>query len=98
MAYEIFELKKEGMTKVDEIKSDDLIGRQSIWLRDEKSLGLDGDNMFLKIEGDEKAVKKAEELLGETATMISGGKKEEINKRFIADDEKSSEGMGFIFG
>ncbi|RLF56188.1 MAG: hypothetical protein DRN37_08430 [Thermoplasmata archaeon] len=98
MAYAIFELEKGKADVVEEIKKDDLISRQSIWTRDAASLGMEGEELFLKIEGDEQALKKAEELLKEKATLLEGDKKEEVNAKFVADDEKASEGMGFIFG
>ncbi|MCD6448839.1 MAG: hypothetical protein J7L58_07380 [Thermoplasmata archaeon] len=98
MAYAIFEIKKENESVVEEIKKDDLVSRQSIWTRDAKSLGIEGDSVFLKIEGDEEAIKKAEEILGERAKKLEGEERERVNEKFIADEEKASEGMGFIFG
>jgi len=98
MAYAIFEIKKEDESAVEEIKKDDLVSRQSIWTRDAKSLGIEGDSVFLKIEGDEEAIKKAEEILGERAKKLEGEERERVNEKFIADEEKASEGMGFIFG
>ncbi|KAA0001999.1 MAG: hypothetical protein FE048_04610 [Thermoplasmata archaeon] len=98
MAYAIFEIKKENENIVDEIKKDDLVSRQSIWTRDAKSLGIEGNSIFLKIEGDEEAIKKAEEILKEKAKKLEGGEKEKVNEKFIADEEKASEGIGFIFG
>ncbi|KAA0005472.1 MAG: hypothetical protein FE045_05040 [Thermoplasmata archaeon] len=98
MAYEIFEIKKEDESIIEEVKKDDLVMRQSIWTRDAKSLGKEGNTVFLKIEGSEEALKKAEQLLGEKARKLEGEEKEEINKKFVGDEEAASEGMGFIFG
>ncbi len=98
MAYAIFEIKKEDESIVEEVKKDDLVSRQSIWTRDAKSLGIEGDSVFLKIEGDEEAIKKAEEILEDKARLLEGEEKEKVNEKFIADEEKASEGMGFIFG
>lgn len=98
MAYAIFELKKEDERIIEEIKKDDLVSRQSIWTRDAKSLGKEGDNIFLKIEGSEEAIKKAEEILKGKAKKLEGKEMEEVNIKFVEDEEKASEGMGFIFG
>jgi len=98
MVYAIFEIKKENESIIEEVKKDDLMSRQSIWTRDAKSLDMEGDSIFLKIEGDEEAIKKAEEFLKEKARLLEGEEKEKVNERFIADEEKASEGMGFIFG
>ena len=98
MAYAIFELKKDNINIIEEIKKDDLISRQSLWTRDAKSLDVKGDTIFFKIEGDNQAIAKAEELLSETSKMLVGSEKEKINEKFIEDEDKASEGMGFIFG
>ena len=98
MAYEIFEIKRDDESIIEEVKNDDLIMRQSIWTRDAKSLGMDGDNVFLKIEGDEKAIEKAKEIIGDKGKLLGGEEAEKINEKFVADEEKASEGMGFIFG
>lgn len=98
MAYAIFELKKEDERIIEEIKKDDLVSRQSIWTRDAKSLGKEGDNIFLKIEGSKEAIKKAEEILKGKAKKLEGKEMEEVNIKFVEDEEKASEGMGFIFG
>ncbi len=97
MAYAIFEIGIENKKIIDEIKKDDLISRQSIWTRDAKSLGLEGNNIFLKIEGNEEAIKKAKEIIKEKGKMLEGNEKEKINQKFVVDEEKASEGMGFIF-
>jgi hypothetical protein len=98
MAYAIFEIEKENAGVVDEIKKDDMVSRQSIWTRDAASLGLEGESIFLKIEGSEEAIERAEEIMGDKAKKVEGEKAEEINAKFVADEEKASEGMGFIFG
>ena len=98
MAYAIYEIGKENAGIVDEIKRDDLVSRQSIWTRDAASLGIEGESIFLKIEGSEKAIERAEEIMGGKAKKVEGKEAEEINAKFVADEEKASEGMGFIFG
>ena len=98
MAYAIFKINKENENVINEIKKDDVISRQSIWNRDSASLGVEGDFIFLKIEGEKEAIEKAKEVLREKADLLEGKESEEINKKFMADEEKASEGMGFIFG
>ena len=98
MAYEIFEISKENESIIEEVKNDDLVMRQSIWTRDAKSLGKEGNSIFLKIEGSQEALKKAEEILKEKAKKLEGESREEINKKFIEDEEAANQGMGFIFG
>lgn len=97
MAYAIFEVSKENIRIIDMLKQDDLISRQSIYVRDAASLNMKGNALYLKIEGDEQAVRRAYEIYGK-AIALDGEKRESINKEFIGDEEKASEGMGFIFG
>ena len=96
MAYAVFEIEKENEDMIEEVKKDDLISRQSIWTRDAKSFAIEGNKIFLKIEGSEDAIKKAEEIL--KGKRLPKEKEEEINKKFVEDEEAASEGMGFIFG
>jgi hypothetical protein len=98
MAYAIFEVKKENASIVEALKRDDVVSRQSLWTRDAASLGTEGEGLFVKITGDEEAVKKAAELVGDKGTLLAGDKKERINAKFIEDEEKANEGMGFVFG
>ena len=98
MTYAIFEIKKKNESVIEEIKKDDMVSRQSIWTRDAKSLSIEGESIFLKIEGDEEAIKKAEEILKEKARKLEGEEREKVNEKFVADEERASEGMGFIFG
>ena len=98
MSYAIFEVEKENESVIEEVKKDDLVSRQSIWTRDAKSFGIEGDIIFLKIEGSEEAIKKAEELLGDKAKKLEGEEKDKINAKFVEDEDMASQGMGFIFG
>jgi len=97
MDYEIFEISKENENIVDEISKDDIVSRQSIWKRDAKSLGMEGNSIFLKIEGSHEAIRRAEEIIKDKAKKVEGKRKDEINKKFIEDEERASAGMGFIF-
>lgn len=98
MVYAIFKIAQEHTSEIENLKKDDLISRQSIWTRDATSLGAEGDFLFLKIEGDERALEKAEDIIGDKAQLLKNDEKDDINAKFIADDEKANEGMGFIFG
>ncbi|KAA0011579.1 MAG: hypothetical protein FE041_04225 [Thermoplasmata archaeon] len=98
MAYAIFEIEKENEKIIDEVKKDDLVSRQSIWTRDAKSFGMEENVVFLKIEGSEEAIKRAEELLGDKAKKLEKERKDKINAKFVEDEDMASQGMGFIFG
>ena len=95
MAYAIFSVKKEDIDKVDEILKDDVVSRQSIVVRNADALNIKKDVQFILIEGDQKAIKKAEEL------FKGIGKKEKSKKiyeKFKEEEKDVAEGVGFIFG
>ncbi|KAA0007565.1 MAG: hypothetical protein FE037_02695 [Thermoplasmata archaeon] len=99
MVYAIFEIKKEDSRKIDEVLKDDLVSRQSITTRDASSLDIDKDVVYVKIEGSEEGIKRAEELFKEFSAKKLGEKEaEEINKKMEAQDESAALGLGNVFG
>mgnify|MGYP005627408753 CR=1 FL=1 len=99
MVYAIFEIKKEDSRKIDEVLKDDLVSRQSITTRDASSLDIDKDVVYVKIEGSEEGIKRAEELFKElSAKKLDEKEAEEINKRMEAQDESAALGLGNVFG
>ncbi|MCD6541905.1 MAG: hypothetical protein J7K38_01095 [Thermoplasmata archaeon] len=99
MVYAIFEIKKEDSRKIDEVLKDDLVSRQSITTRDASSLDIDKDVVYVKIEGSEEGIKRAEELFKEfSAKKLDEKEAEEINKKMEAQDESAALGLGNVFG
>ncbi len=99
MVYAIFEVKKEDSRKIDEVLKDDLVSRQSITTREASSLDIDKDVVYVKIEGSEEGIKRAEELFKEiSAKKLDEKEAEEINKKIEAQDESAALGLGNVFG
>lgn len=99
MTYVIFEVKTENIAKINDLLKDDLVSRQSILTRDSSSLNIDKDVSYLKIEGSEDGVKKAEELAKEFEfKKLSVKEAEEINKKIEEQEDSAADGMGMIFG
>ena len=99
MVYAIFEIKKEDSRKIDEVLKDDVVSRQSITTRDASSLDIDKDVVYVKIEGSEEGIKRAEELFKEfSAKKLDEKEAEEINKKMEAQDESAALGLGNVFG
>jgi hypothetical protein len=98
MAYIIFEVKKEDSGKINSIIKDDLVSRQSITTRDANSLEIKGESTYLKIEGSENGLKKAEELAKEAdLKKLDKKQADEINEKINAQDDSAASGMGMIF-
>ena len=98
MTYVIFEVKKEDSGKINTIVKDDLVSRQSITTRDASSLELKGDVTFLKIEGSENSIKKAEELAKELGfKKLDEKKAKDVNEKITSQDDSAASGIGMIF-
>ena len=98
MAYLIFEVKSDEIGKINKLIKDDLISRQSILTRDSSSLNLKGDFSYLKIEGSDEGLKRAEELAKELELKKLDKKKaEEVNTKMEEQEDSAASGMGMIF-
>ena len=98
MAYVIFEVKNEDAGKINSVIKEDIVSRQSILTRDSSSLNIEGDVLFLKIEGSEEGIKKAEELAKEQGfSKLDEKKAEDVNKKIVEQEDSAASGMGMIF-
>ena len=98
LSYVIFEVKSEDASKINKLIKDDLVSRQSILNRDSSSLNIKGDFSYLKIEGSEEGIKRAEELAKEyNFKKLDSKKAEDINKKIEEQEDSAASGMGMIF-
>ena len=98
MAYVIFEVKTEDVSKINQVIKDDLVSRQSILVRDSSSLDIKGDFSYLKIEGSEAGLKKAEELAKEAGfKKLDAKKAKEVDQKIKDQEDSAASGMGMIF-
>lgn len=98
MSYMIFEVKREGTRKIDQVIRDDIISRQSITVRDASSLDIKKDITFVKIEGSNEAIKRAETLFKEIGVKKIGKKDADlVNEKIASQDDSAAKGMGMIF-
>jgi len=98
LAFVIFEVKSEDAGKINKLIKDDLVSRQSVLTRDSSSLGIDGDVSFVKIEGSEDGIKRAEELAKELGMKkLTDKEAKEINEKIEEQEDSAASGMGMIF-
>jgi len=92
-------VKKENVKKAEEkLKMDfDVAAKQSITVRDAKSLGLDYDGSFFLIGGDDTGVNKCKELIKEFVFERKKGDLEKAKEKIKQEEEAAAEGMGGIF-
>lgn len=99
MGYVIFEVKSEHAGKINELTKDDLVSRQSILTRDATSLGIDKEVLYVKIEGSDEGIKRAEEIAKEHEfEKLNDSDAESINTKIKEEEETAADGMGMIFG
>jgi hypothetical protein len=96
--YRVFRFPVAQIEKANLLMKDDIVGRQSVTMRDMKSLGLSGDDRYVLVEGTEAGIARAVELLKEIAKPLKGAEAEDVYRRFRAQDEQAASGMGLIFG
>lgn len=98
MVYVIFEFKPEDAGKINNIVKDDLVSRQSILTRDSASLNLKGNLSYLKVEGSEEGIKRAEELAKEFGIKkLDSESAKKINDLMEEQEDSAATGMGMIF-
>lgn len=99
MSYVIFEVKSEDSGKINKFMKDDLIGRQSILTRDASALNIDKDVTYLKIDGSEQGLKRAEEVAEEMEfAKLDEKEAAEVNEKIVEQEDSAADGMGMIFG
>jgi len=99
VTYIIFEVKTEDVGKINQMLKDDLVSRQSVLTRDSSSLNIDKDVSYVKIEGNNEGLKKAEKIAKELEfKKLNKKKAEEVNKKIEKQESSAADGMGMIFG
>jgi hypothetical protein len=97
--YVVLRVPPERKGKADEVLSDDLVSRQSIAVRDARSLGMTSQSgILILIEGEEGAVRRAEELLQGVAEKLPEGEAAKAYEQFRKDSEDMASGIGLVFG
>ncbi|MHB8606072.1 MAG: hypothetical protein ACYDCK_12545 [Thermoplasmatota archaeon] len=96
MAYRVFEVTTKDRARIDETLADDIVGRQSIVVRDASHFGMGDGAVFVMVEGEEKALLRAETLFLEYAKRAAAA--EEIHRRIKAEEDDAASGLGFIMG
>jgi len=98
LVYVIFEVKTEDVGKINKLLKDDIVSRQSILTRDSSSLDIDGDFSYVKIEGSEEGIKKAEEIAKELDfKKLDEKKAKEVDDKIKEQEDSAASGMGMIF-
>lgn len=96
--YQCYFIPSESRSLVDIIKEDDVIGRQTIIVKDAQNFSFQEAGVILILEGTKEPLEKAESILGSKATKLDTKKSDEIYKKIKEEEEQADQGMGFLFG
>ncbi len=96
--YRVYRIPPAKMAAMDLVYQDNLAGRQSITVREAKTLGVGGEGSLVLVEGSDDGVARADALLKDTAAALTGADAEAAYRAFRAQDEDAASGMGFVFG
>lgn len=94
--YRVFRVPAAQSAKIDTVLHDDLVSRQSVVVRDARSLGVDGEGTIVLVEGSGEALARADVLL--EGARMPAAEAEAAYKKFRSQDEDAASGMGLIFG
>ena len=96
--YRVYRVPTAKLPAMDLVYKDNLAGRQSITVRDARTLGIGGEGSLVLVEGSEEGVAHADVLLKEAATALTGPEAETAYRAFRSQDEDAASGMGLVFG
>jgi len=98
VSYVIFKVKSAEQGKINTILKDDLVSRQSIVIREANSLDIKDNVSYLKIEGSNEGLKRAEALAKELGMKKLPVKKAKtIDDKIREQEDSAATGMGMIF-
>ena len=93
-------VKKENVNKAEEkLRSDfDIAAKQSITVRDARSLDIEKDGSFFLISGTDEGIEKCKELIKEFVEEIDEGYLDEAKEKIKEEEDKAAEAFGGILG
>ncbi len=96
--YRVYRIPTAKASALDLVYQDNLAGRQSITVRDAKTLGVGGEGNLVLVEGSEDGIARADALLKDAGAALTGADAEAAYRAFRTQDEDAASGMGFVFG
>ncbi|MCL4335836.1 MAG: hypothetical protein M1393_00280 [Candidatus Thermoplasmatota archaeon] len=96
--YAIYLLKKSDRVIVDNLLSDDLLGRQTITQKDGSNFSVGDENLIILYEGSEEGNAKIKQLFSEKMKALDSKASKEIYDKIKEEDARAEGGLGFLFG
>ncbi len=92
-------VKKENVKKAEEnLKNDTYVAaKESITVKDARTLDIKEDGSFFLISGTDEGVKKCKEMIKDYVEEMEDEKLDEAKKRIKEEEDRAAEAMGGIF-
>lgn len=96
--YVIFHLKEKGQDVLNSLMADDEVSRLSISSRDGGKISDEYTGLLVLIEGNDKVVERAVEIVADRGKRLVEDKASEVYGRIKGESENADQGVGFLFG
>lgn len=96
----VIKVARDKAGQINEVTGDDIVSRLSIVTRDSNVLGIDGDCVYVLLEGREDGVDRAKELFekGDIGRAVPDKVANDVRDAIKAEEDSAAEGMGSLFG
>ena len=94
----LYILQKANKNVFDQIASDDILGRQTLNLKEAANYIPKASDLILYYEGSDDGRKRLEQLFGKFLQRMAAKTEEDVIKQIKEEDSRAEDGMGFLFG
>jgi hypothetical protein len=100
MPQTVYKVDRSKAARIQEVTSDEIVSRLSITTRDSNALGVEGDCVYVLLEGREEGLARAKELFegNQIGRALPDEKGSEIKDAIAREEDSAAEGMGTLFG
>ncbi|HVL49102.1 MAG TPA: hypothetical protein VM889_11135 [Candidatus Thermoplasmatota archaeon] len=96
MPARVFEIRPKDRPLLEAALADDTLSRQSIVIRESKSVGVDRDTLAVLVEGSDAGILRAEGLILDFGRRMP--EQDAVIAHIKAEESDAADGVGFIFG
>lgn len=94
----LYILQKANRGVFDQITSDDILGRQTLNLKEAANYIANAADLIVYYEGSDEGRKRLEQLFGKFLQRLAAKTEENVIKQIKEEDSRAEDGMGFLFG
>lgn len=94
----VYILQKNNRNVYDSLIADDVVGRQTVILKDASTYVQSLDGYLIYYEGSAEAAKRMEDVSNGLVKRLDPRLEKEVLDKIREEDDKAEGGMGFLFG